>query len=1091
MNQKNLSVKLLFLSLLLLSILFTNATIAQTRSRILGVVKDSQNKEALVGVTVMVKGTYLGAATDFDGKFIIINVPVGTYEMQISMIGYTAKTLRGVVVSADRVTSLDIQLDPTTVQGQEVVVTAKADELHKEVSNTQMVVSSDQLQEASGVRQINAFLQKMPGISESNGFLTIRGGSADQTGTMVNGLAYNNAAVGNAETSIPMSAVEQISLLSGGYNAEYGNFRSGLINVTTKSGSQDGYHGTFSYSRNNEHMKRFGDSFYDANNDLLKSFLSPSVGFVGTNTAWADDPYMRSQHIVFPGWISQAKAYNTGKPVNQQAAPYDMFLLANWLHMTVPDYKGLASLSDDMKKTIGYYELSDAQKKAFEDHHMTEEGVDWNFDGGFGGPIPFIGKELGNATFYISNSSTEQYYVMPVVRKSQFSYTTLGTMKAQPTENITITYNGLWKRQQGVSPARPPQGDAPNAGNSGGFMSIDNVRHIATRTESPLKYAYDPPFFPLLDQTTMMHGVTINHVLSPKTFYELSFSYLTIKNDSPIGDNRDSSVINQIGPFPLTELPYGKLQFGSRSVRGTTYPIYLALPGLTFAYGSKEGDLYDRTKTSQARVKFDIASQLDDHHYLKGGFEYNHINMDHNFWEKWNTNAYNAYEFNFQRTPSQTGLYIQDQINYNEIVANVGVRVDYYYNGGGKWPTGDPFNESMFRPQKVDTSLFRYLASGKSYIWDIWEAYDKEHPELEFLQPIKNFLTVSPRIGVSFPITTDSKFYFNYGHFRSNPPYYTMYQYRYRYDKNGLYDMSNPNLEPPRTISYELGVAYNFYENYIMQISGYSKDVTGEAGRVTYKNAAGTLNYNNQANNRYEDIQGLEINISKNDNSWLSGWLNFNYMLKKDGLSGRSLVTDVTINNDQAGLYAGNETKTLPQPELNANITFRSPDDFGPAFLDNHILGGWDLTLFATYSAGDYFTWNPLGKLHYTNNMQWQDYYMLDLKLSKTFNLVGLKTTIFLDISNLLNIKVDQMNNGYAFADATDRSKYLASLHLPMYNSAEYDNLRKANAGYYIGGDDKIGDLRSADKSYIDDPNYNFWLYKQPRDIWFGVRVDF
>jgi hypothetical protein len=83
------------------------------------------------------------------------------------------------------------------------------------------------------------------------------------------------------------------------------------------------------------------------------------------------------------------------------------------------------------------------------------------------------------------------------------------------------------------------------------------------------------------------------------------------------------------------------------------------------------------------------------------------------------------------------------------------------------------------------------------------------------------------------------------------------------------------------------------------------------------------------------------------------------------------------------------------------------------------------------------------------------------------------------------------MNSGYAFADATDRSKYLASLHLPMYNSAEFDNLRQANPGLYIGGDDKIGDLRSADKSYIDDPNYNFWLYKQPRDIWFGVRVDF
>jgi outer membrane cobalamin receptor len=128
------------------------------------------------------------------------------------MVGYASQTITGVVVSADRVTSLDISMESTIIQGKEVIVTAQRDDLHKEVSNTQMVVSSSQLQDASGIRQINAFLTKMPGVSEDNGFLTIRGGSADQTGTMVNGLSYNNAAVGNAETSIPISAIDQVSL---------------------------------------------------------------------------------------------------------------------------------------------------------------------------------------------------------------------------------------------------------------------------------------------------------------------------------------------------------------------------------------------------------------------------------------------------------------------------------------------------------------------------------------------------------------------------------------------------------------------------------------------------------------------------------------------------------------------------------------------------------------------------------------------------------------------------------------------------------------------------------------------------------------
>ncbi|NLA21885.1 MAG: TonB-dependent receptor, partial [Candidatus Marinimicrobia bacterium] len=299
----------------------------------------------------------------------------------------------------------------------------------------------------------------------------------------------------------------------------------------------------------------------------------------------------------------------------------------------------------------------------------------------------------------------------------------------------------------------------------------------------------------------------------------------------------------------------------------------------------------------------------------------NYIDLDHNLWMMWNENAYNVYEFNYHRTPSQTGIYVQDQLNFESMIANIGLRFDYYYGGGGKWPTGDPFATEAFTPQSYasDSVLFDYLKRGKSYIWDTWVRYDSLHPG--FLQPIKNHYALSPRIGVSFPVTEQSKFYFNYGHFRSNPPYYSMYLYRYRYTKNGLYDMSNPNLEPPRTISYELGIAMTLFQTSVLKMSWYSKDVTGQHGEVTYQNASGTINYNAWANNEYQDIQGIEINFSKSDASWLTGWINFNYMLKKTGLTGRSLITDVTINNDQEGLYAGQETRSLPQPKINANLT--------------------------------------------------------------------------------------------------------------------------------------------------------------------------
>ncbi|MBD3289725.1 TonB-dependent receptor, partial [candidate division KSB1 bacterium] len=895
---------LIFLALWLA---FSAAATAQTRSRIAGAVTDAVTGEPLPGANISIEGTVMGAAADENGKFIIINVPVGTYRLKASMMGYATRTFTDVVVSLDRITRLQMELTPTVLQSSELVVVAERDELHKEVSNTQLVVSDVQLHEATGIRQINAFLTKLPGVSEENGYLTIRGGSADQTGMMVNGLSYTNLATGSAETSIPLSAIEQVSLMSGGYNAEYGNFRSGLINITTKSGSRDGYHGTFSLSMDQSHQRRFGESFYSTENPVLRPYLDPAVAFVGTEEAWADQPYMKEQHASFMGWNKAAEIYNIGKDPENHATPLDYYLLGCWMHMTVPDYEGLAEL--------GYTVPAD-QRKLFAEHAMKEDGSDWNFDGGFGGPVPFIGKQLGNATFYISNNSRKRHYIMPVTRRSEKTYTTLATIKSQPLENLTLTLNGLWKKQEGISPIRPPWGDFPDASREGGFMPIDNTKYIAKNPE----YWYDQPFFPVLKQNTLMGGLTVNHILNPKTFWELSLSVLRIADDSPTGNTRDQTVLTRFGPFPVSEMPRGKLQYGLNVLDEYQYPSYDALPGIPRRFRRKEGDLYTDVKVHQYRAKFELASQIDFHNYVKAGIEYNYIDLDHKMWHKWNENYYNVYEFNYHRTPSQTGLFIQDQINYEAIIANVGIRFDYYYGGGGKWPTGNPFAEEVFVPQKFaeDTVLFEYLQAGRSFIWDTWVAYDKENPG--FLQPIKNHFTVSPRIGISFPVTVNSKFYFNYGHFRSNPPYYTMYLYRYRYDKNGLYDMSNPNLAPPRTISYELGMATNFYDSYVLRISAYSKDVTGEHGEVNYLNGLKGIDYDAWEDNEYEDIQGVEINLTKNDNSWLNGWINFNYMLKKSGLTGREEINEIDIN-DREGLYEGDESRALPVPELNANIT--------------------------------------------------------------------------------------------------------------------------------------------------------------------------
>ncbi len=95
-----------------------------------------------------------------------------------------------------------------------------------------------------------------------------------------------------------------------------------------------------------------------------------------------------------------------------------------------------------------------------------------------------------------------------------------------------------------------------------------------------------------------------------------------------------------------------------------------------------------------------------------------------------------------------------------------------------------------------------------------------------------------------------------------------------------------------------------------------------------------------------------------------------------------------------------------------------------------------------------------------------------------------------MDVNNVLDRKVNWIDNGWCFRNATDRNSYYASLHLPMYDSPVYDALRSKNPGLYVKGDDEVSDLRSKDKPYINDPDVDMWMFGYPRDVWFGVTIN-
>ena len=1105
---KKLTFSKLLLYALMCIILFILPLQSQTNGRIAGKIIDKATEEPLAGANVIVKGTFMGSASDVDGYFAVLNIPPGEYEVEASMVGYTTVMKTEIQVALERTTQISFELEEATLEGETVVIVAERDILHKEVSSAQQVITSIQIESAAGVNNLNEFIGAQAGITDSR-LLEIRGGSADQTGSLVNGLSFVNIRIGKAEASIPLSAVEQVSLQSGGYAAEYGNFRSGLINITTKSGEKNEYHGSFNYTRNTPAQKRFGKSLYDPDNYFLKTTFDPVLAFEGANQeTWekltgdsAEAAYRRDQYSTpsWRGWNNLVDRYNGGRDPEDQVSTMDLYLWNAWMHMIVPDFDKLEEMYPELTTenptyndpNAVHYRSWDEIKSAFRKHEAQKEGenADWDLDLGFGGPVPFVSSALGDATFFLSHKSTNSNYVQPVMREGEKTNITMLTLKSSISQNLSFKVHGLYRFIRGTQSNFPTDGDIPDIDEGGDTMPIQNLGTLLGSNPgsgsnaygaSMDQYAYHPTFWQPKDQKNFMGGITINQIINDKTFLDVILSYAYQLDKFEPEETRNSAALVNFGPIWMNERPYG-ITFAPDTVFHGDAGEYFAPDAYEAAYqitrrhASKVGQFHENSVTQQFKFKVDFSNQYNRSNFFKSGVELNYYDIDSDNYRWWYGHD-TIYEMRDRRKPYQLGYYIQDQISLESMEARIGVRIDYYNSGGGVWPT-DKYNEDAFgRGTEGDNQnqLEEDLKAGNSVIWDRWRAIDDSLGGT-FLEKTKNHVTFSPRLGIAFPITESAKFFFNYGHFRSPVPYSQQFFYKMRFFKNGLSNIGNPNLEPPRTISYELGLAYNLLNNYLIELSTYYKDVSGESAQVNYHNEDNTLNYAEWLNNRWEDDMGFELKVTKNSGKYLTGWLNFWYVIDKNGRVGAQHIWEQEEQNTPDQFYGGDENSPSLSPKIAANVTLHTPVELGPEYVGIHPLGDWRLSLFPRWERGSEFTFNPANTRNLQNNLRWPDHYNLDLKLSIAFNIAGVTASIFLDVRN---------------ASLDDKTKYLKSLRLPEYKDRS-DYPESTNPNDYVSGNDKVGDLRSDDKPYIDDPDVKMFLYGNPRQVWFGLKLSF
>jgi outer membrane receptor protein involved in Fe transport len=967
-------------------VVFASSLWSGTTGKITGIVTDKKTGESQPAVNIVVLGTSLGAATDLNGEYTILQVPPGTYKIQFSYIGYKKIIVDNVRVFIDQTARVDVALDQEVIEVGETIILAERNIVRPDVATSVVAVSGDEIKTLP-VANVTDVMGMQAGINNNQ----IRGVGLDQALFMVDGVTMRDPRNNQAITKVALSTIREVSVERGGFNAEYGQVQSGIVNVITNEGKVKGYTASLNVRVTPPGPKYFrGTNMPDVNDPTsywLRPYFDPAVCMTGT-TSGAWDAYTQSKYLVFEGWNAVSQKLLTDNDLTNDLTP-------------------LAA-----QRVFEYY----TRKKQINDQ------PDYQIDGGVGGPVPFISEQLGNLRFFASYRGERDMLLFPTTRPDYKDYDARLVLNSDINSSMKLRVSGLIGNVSTLAGNRTtdrtyyqyPSDFAGTTLGTGGYQLIN---------------MFSDWTFSLTDIQHTSLSAKLTHMISKETYYEVSVDYFRRHYDTRPPALRDTTQKTEVVPgFYQTSTPNG---------------VYYDLDGIVGGIneGNQEALGRDNSTVSAMTVKADLSSQINFNNLLKTGVEfvYNDLDLNYGFIQMQTGGSQYANHIVMHDYPIRAAAYIQDKLETKGFVLNAGVRLDYS-NSQTDWWTLDPFNPLLYSYKYTDTTTLA-LTSPKGQ----W--------------------SVSPRLGISHPITENSKLYFNYGHFKQMP----QYESAYRFDRstgNALERMGDPNLILAKTISYELGYDHQLFDGQLLiQLAAFYRDISDQQNTTTYTTRDGTA-YTITTNTSYSDIRGFEMTLRKSTGRWFYGFLNYTYQATSSGNFGENRVYEdpaAQREYDENAAFSY-QVRSIPAPFARANLNFSTPPDFGP-LLGENILGDWMVNLLVRWNAGGWTTYNPnnagtnKGSLNIANtpsnkiqnNVQFVDYVDATLRVSKAFTFKHVSVQLFADVSNLLNAM--RLNN-------TGDRDYRLSLHLPQ--SEAYNN---------IPGDDKFGDYRNPDVEWQPEEN--------------------
>jgi outer membrane receptor protein involved in Fe transport len=974
LGKRNTGAILILLALILLRF----PLVAGTTGKIVGTVVDKSTKEPLLGVNVVLEGMTLGGATDVSGGYIILNVPPGTYRLKASLVGYGPTVVTDVRVFIDQTSTVAFELESQAVITGEVVVVATREIVRRDVSTSVTAFSYEEVRSLP-VTSVAEVTGLQAGVE---GGLVIRGGSADQALFLLDGATMRDPRNNQPITGVPLSAVSEISIERGGFNAEYGQLRSGITNVVTKEGNRNNYNATLTVRMSPPTRKYNGISPYDPSSMWLRPYLDPAVAWTGTSSgAW--DLHTQQQYPSFEGWDAVSRR-----------------LIASGINLSPA-----------------------AAQKVFEYQHRKTEVLhkpDYNIDGGIGGPVPLVGEQLGNLRFYFSYRNQRDMLLIPLSRDDYYEDKWSLKLTSDLAPSMKLDVSATIGKTFTVAVPGDETAQSTLTINSTSYMRTPDqiTANISGLDQNEARVFLDS-YFSTTEIQDYSGSALFTHVLGPKAFYEIRLEqivrhYIT----GPVG-LRDPATF---------ELIPGSGYYVDQ-VFGYSPHLTSAIDGMWL--GGHTGTTRDSSKVSATTLKGNLTAQVDKVNEVKAGFEFVYNDLDLNYGVI--TPDYSGLNtWVIERTfPIRGGAYVQDKLEFEGFIANLGLRLDFN-NANIKWPVVGQWDKNFY-----------------SSSYDPGNSYPTTSAKAQW--------SLSPRLGISHPITENSKLFFNYGHFKQLPTYEQML-ILFRNYANALRNFGDPNLLMASTVAYELGFDYSFLDEYLVQMAGFYRDITDQQDFTTYfSNAAGSYQYVRPNNNSYQDIRGFELTLRKTAGSWIRGFANYTYQVSKSGRFNeyqvyQDPVQQRTYDQNTQNLY---QFRPTPAPFARLNLSVFTPAEFGPKFAGQSIFGDWALDIIGEWRAGGYTSSSNFvtsGSAATQNNVELVDYFNVNLRLSKSLDVGRVRIILFADVANLIDTKRLNLNSFY---DSHDRESYFNSLHLPA--SPDYRN---------IVGDDKIGDYRPTDVAF-------------------------